>query len=49
MLIVILFHMNNIYTIRIILSISFSLLICCNIYTQAGGTDLENGDTKVAN
>ena len=37
--------MNNIYTIRIILSISFSLLFCCNIYTQAGG----NGDTRVAN
>ena len=50
--------MNNISTIRIILSISFSLLFCCNLYTQAGGTDLENGrgivvdangDTRVAN
>ena len=34
--------MNNISTIRIILHISFSLLFCCNIYTQ------ENGDTRVA-
>ncbi len=33
--------MNNISTIRIILHISFSLLFCCNIYTQ------ENGYTEV--
>jgi len=34
--------MKNISTIRIILPMSFSLLFCCNIYTQV------NGDTRVA-
>ncbi len=50
--------MNRTFIIRIIFSISFSILFCRNIYTQAGETGLENGgeivldgngDTRVAN
>jgi len=41
--------MNNIFTIRIILSISFSILFCSKIFTQDGGTDLENGGGIVVN